>query len=182
MTVPGLNEIAGELKRLKIRYVVVGGGAVAQQHSIATEDLDIIVATGDYDVALSALQASPLVTWAEQSPTMATVRFRLTGGIFELDVIDAALFAGRLDQDEFIRFLKAEASTTVGGIRFASIPAVWYMRLTNPQWEPYVDKVARDIEFGVPRSYLDDTLRIGVRFGRDREIRARIRLVEQLLT
>jgi hypothetical protein len=181
MTVPGLKQIAEELDRLKIRYVVVGGGAVAQQHPVTTGDVDIMVATEAYFPTLDALDGSPKVRWAEKSPGMATVVFRIGAEEYELDVINASEFSGDQGDDAFVQYVRAKASTVIHGIRFASIPAVWYMRLTNPEWQSYVDKVARDISFGIPRAYLDEAIAIAVRFGRGAEMRERVRQVEGLL-
>ncbi|MGI0132112.1 MAG: hypothetical protein ACREDK_03320 [Thermoplasmata archaeon] len=179
MSVPGLSEIAAELQRLGVRYVVVGGGAVARAYAVATEDVDVLVAAEDYATTLAKLRKSPMVGWVEDSPRMATVRFNLEGGKFELDVIDTTMYSGNKEPDAFVRYVRSHASKEVHGVRYASVPAVWYMRLACPDWQVYTDKVQRDIAFGVPAALLDDATAIGQRFGLGAKIRDRAGIVRQ---
>jgi hypothetical protein len=174
LTAPGLAEIVAELDRLGIRYVVVGGGAVAAQYSVGTQDVDILVAAEEYQPSLSKLDESPQVKWVEKSPGMATVLFHGTGGDLELDVIDTTMYSGDREPDAFVRFVRSHASVAIRGVRFATVPAVWYMRLLVPDWQIYLTKVQADLAFGVPPKFLDEAAAIADRFGCGDVIRERV--------
>ncbi len=73
MTVPGLKQITSDRDRLRIRYAVIGGRAIALQRPVTTGDGDVLVASGSYFPTLDALDGSPIVKGAERSPRMATV-------------------------------------------------------------------------------------------------------------
>jgi hypothetical protein len=180
MTVPGLVEVCAELDRLRIRYVVVGGVAVEEEgFGIGTQDVDVLVSAEDFSPALVKLRDSAMVKWAEDSESMATVEFIVNHQTVDVDVIDTTIFSGTMkDADAFIRYVRREASTLTGGIRYAKAPVIWYMRLTCPDWEVYAEKIRRDIAFGVPEKYLQDVLNIAERFGLGDEVRRRLHTFE----
>ncbi len=180
MTEPSVGAADRILRRHGIRYVVVGGQAIAQSAATATRDVDVMVTTADYRAALARLGADTELTQAWDGGAVTRFGIRGAGGT-PLDVVDAGVFAGTRTADEFFDFLVHEESTEADGIRYVSAAAVWYTRLLTKRWRVYAEKIVTNVLDGVSPERLDQVEAIARRFGTDAVLRPRIEYVREAL-
>jgi len=168
------------LRRHDIRYVVVGGQAVARSAATATVDVDVMVTTADYRDAIARLEQDPELTKAWDGGAVCRFGLRSRPGI-PLDVVDAGAFAGLRPGAEFFSFLEGEESTEVEGIRYASPAAVWYTRLMTKRWRAYAEKIVTNVVDGLGVAVLARVEAIGRRFGTESALRPRLQYVQEEL-
>ncbi len=164
------------LRRLGIRYVIVGGQAVAQAAATTTRDIDVMVATEDYARTVELLRKEKGLAFDWDDGKLCRFRILPRGGV-PLDVINGAAFAGRRPGADFYRFLADEASATRDGIAYASPEAVWYTRLLTKRWHAYAEKIVTNMIDGIPADRLAQVEAIGRRFGTEAVLRERIAFV-----
>lgn len=180
LTEPVVARAAEILRAHAIRYVVVGGQAIARSAATATRDVDIMVTTGDYRATVDALAADDALTFAFESGPVARFGIQSLHGM-PLDVIDAGVFAGAKPPAEFFDFLLREESESADGITYASPAMVWYSRLMTKRWRAYAEKIVTNVIDGVEPEALKRVLLIAKRFGTDPTISARIAYVQEEL-
>lgn len=135
--------VADVFASLGISFVVVGGQAVIRQVQVSTEDVDVMVATEDYQDTLSKIRNVPGVIERGSSDGLTQLRLRGPPAV-SLDILDAGYFSGTKGGQELFRILMQEESSVSEGIRYASIGFVWYTRLSVPRWKAYVEKIIAD--------------------------------------
>jgi predicted nucleotidyltransferase len=176
-------EVAGTdelLRRHQIRYVVVGGQAVAREAATTTHDVDVMVATGDYATTLARLRGEKGLAFDWEDDQVARFRLLALGGV-PLDVINPATFAGVRSGRDFFRYLVEEGSTITEGIAYATPEVVWYTRLLTKRWKAYAEKIVTNVIDGVDRERLGRVEDIARRFGTESTVRPRVAHVREEL-
>ncbi len=181
MTEPEVLAADALLRRRGIRYVVVGGQAVAREAATTTHDVDVMVATADYEATIERLREEPDLTFDWDDHQLARFRIRPQGGV-PLDVLNAAIFAGDRSGEEFFRFLTEEGSAEVEGIAYATPEVVWYTRLLTKRWRAYAEKIVTNIVDGLAPGRLERVETIGRRFGTEETLKERLAHVREELT
>jgi hypothetical protein len=165
-----------------VPFVVVGGGAVAQDVPVATKDVDVLIDRRDWEAIDSAIETAPEATPLE--PVTGTIRgtlIRIGDRSYELEFISAEPFSGRFSAETFEQFVREEGSTVREGIRYARPAVVFYMRLATDDWQGHVDAIERDLRAGVPYSVLDLAVGIAERFGVETLLRDRFEYVRKAI-
>ena len=176
MTEPEVQGADVILRRQAIQYVVVGGQAVAREAATATHDVDVMVATADFERTVERLQAEPELVFDWKDDKLARFRIRSLGGV-PLDILNAVLFSGTRSAEEFFEFLVREASSENDGISYATPEMVWYTRLLTKRWKAYAEKIVTNVIDGVAAGRLRGVDEIARRFGIEVTINARIAYV-----
>jgi hypothetical protein len=166
------------LRRLGIRYVIVGGQAVARSAATTTRDIDVMVATEDYARTVGLLRNEKGLAFDWDDGKLCRFRLLARGGV-PLDVINGAAFAGERAGADFYRFLAEEASSTADGIAYASTEAVWYTRLLTKRWQAYAEKIVTNMIDGVSPDRLTEVEAIGRRFGTEGTLADRVAYVRE---
>ncbi len=165
------------LERHGIRFVIVGGQAVARSVPTATEDIDALVMVDDLGAAVEALREDPAVRQIDApSSGMAGGRVRTGGREIDFDLLDPAAYSGSRSGREFFEFAHRHRSGS-----FAAPRLVWYMRLVAGDLAVYGSKIATDIRNGAPLSWLEDARRIARRFGTAGTVETGVRFVRELV-
>lgn len=168
------------LRRHEIRYVVIGGQAIARTAATATHDVDVMVATADYSETLSRLRRDAELTFDWDENPLARFRIRSEGGV-PLDIINASAFAGGETGEAFFRFLLEEGSAPSDGVAYASPEVVWYTRLLTKRWKSYAEKIVTNVIDGVDVGRLRKVEEIARRFGTEAMLRERLSYVREEL-
>ena len=176
MTEPEVAASVAILRKHGIRFVVVGGQAIARTAATTTHDVDVMVATDDFAKTNSLLREEEDLTFDWENDQTARFRIRSLGGV-PLDVINAATFSGTRPGEEFFRFLTDEGSTETDGVAYATPEVVWYTRLLTKRWKAYAEKIVTNVIDGVAAGRLKTVDRIAERFGTEATIRARLAYV-----
>lgn len=179
MTEPEVEAADTILRRQGIRYVVIGGQAIAREAATTTHDVDVMVATADQASAVERLRGDPDLTFDWGDGQVARLRIRSQGGV-PLDLINAAAFSGRRSGEEFFRFLLETASES-DGIPYATAEVVWYTRLLTKRWKAYAEKIVTNVVDGVAAGRLEKVEEIAARFGTGPTLEPRIAHVRQEL-
>ena len=168
------------LKRHGIRYVVVGGQAVARTAATTTHDVDVMVTTDDFAKSVASLRTEKEVAadWAEAN--LARFRILSAGGV-PLDLLDATIFAGTKTGQEFFEFLLEGASKDDHGILYATPEAVWYTRLLTKRWKAYAEKIITNVIDGITADRLREVEKIAARFGTESIVATRLAYVRDEL-
>jgi hypothetical protein len=169
------------LKRLDIRYVVVGGQAIAQKAATSTHDVDVMVATAEFRPTVARLRAEADLAFDWEDPQIARFRIKSVGGV-PLDVINAAAFSGKKPGEEFFQYLAREGSIESDGVAYATPEVVWYTRLLTKRWKSYAEKIVTNVVDGVASGRLGKVEEIAHRFGTEATIRERIAYVREELS
>jgi hypothetical protein len=180
VTEPEVAAADAIFRRKGIRYVVIGGQAIAQTAATATRDVDVMVATADYRRTLAQLREDRELAFDWEDGKLARFRILGIGGV-PLDILDASVFAGRRTGEEFFRYLREEASSEVEGITYASPEMVWYTRLLTKRWRAYAEKIVTNVLDGIPAGRLDAVEKISRHFGTEATVRERIAHVREEL-
>lgn len=176
MTEPEVRAADAILRRQSIRYIVIGGQAIAQKAATTTHDVDVMVATDDYATTVRRLRAETELVLDWEDKQLARFRIRPQGGV-PLDIINASAFSGAKPGEEFYRYLDGEGSSEVEGIRYAIPEAVWYTRLLTKRWKAYAEKIVTNIIDGVAADRLDRVEDLGRRFGTEATLTERMAYV-----
>lgn len=166
------------LRRLGIRYVIVGGQAVARTSATTTRDIDVMVATEDYARTVDLLRTATGLAFDWDDGKLCRFRILARGGV-PLDVINGAAFAGKRVGTDFYRFLTEEASSTAEGITYATPEAVWYTRLLTKRWQAYAEKIVTNMIDGISPDRLAAVEAIGRRFGTEGTLAERVAYVRE---
>jgi len=177
---PEVHAVDAILRRGGIRYVVVGGQAIAQRAATATRDVDVMVATADYATTVTWLKAESGLAFDWDDGKLARLRLLALGGL-PLDVINPTVFSGKQTGKEFFDFLVSDGSLAVEGILYATPTLVWYTRLLTKRWRAYAEKIVTNVIDGVPVDQLDGVEEIARRFGTEPEITSRVAYVREEL-
>jgi len=180
VTEPGVAAADLILKRRGIRYVVIGGQAVAREAATSTRDVDVMVATDDFGKTVDQLRQEKDLAFDWESDQLARFRILPLGGV-PLDVINAATFSGEKSGDEFFRFLAREGSTGEDGVAYAAPEAVWYTRLMTKRWKAYAEKIVTNVIDGVAPQRLAKVDEIARLFGTEATIQLRLAYVREEL-
>jgi hypothetical protein len=176
MTDPAVETVDRILRRHDIRYVIVGGQAIAQEAATATRDVDVMVTTADYHGAVARLAEDGELTLAWEGGAVTRFGIKDLRGA-PLDIVDAGVFAGKKTGEEFFDFLVQEESSETDGIRYVSPEAVWYTRLLTKRWKAYAEKIVTNVIDGLPAEGLRQVEAIAEKFGTDATIGDRIAYV-----
>jgi hypothetical protein len=180
MIEPEVKATDAILRRQGIRYVVVGGQAVAREAATTTHDVDVMVATDDYAATVDKLRTEADLVFDWGNDQLARFRIRSEGGV-PLDVINAATFSGRKSGGEFFAFLIEAGSSETDGVAYATPETVWYTRLMTKRWRAYAEKIVTNVIDGVGVERLRKVEEIARRFGTEATVRARIEYVREEL-
>ncbi len=180
VTEPEVAAADAIFRRKGIRYVVIGGQAIAQNAATATRDVDVMVATADYRRTLAQLREERDLAFDWEDGKLARFRILPIGGV-PLDILDASVFAGRRTGEEFFRYLREEASTESGGVTYASPELVWYTRLLTKRWRAYAEKIVTNVLDGISPGRLEKVEEIARHFGTEATVRERIAYVREEL-
>ncbi|MGA8303807.1 MAG: hypothetical protein WA691_09935 [Thermoplasmata archaeon] len=176
MTEPEVGAADAILRRQGIRYVVVGGQAIAQTAATTTRDVDVMVATSDFRTTVERFRGEKELTFDWGDEQIARFRIRSVGGV-PLDVINAAAFSGNRPGEEFFRFLIEDGSKEADGIAYAVPEVVWYTRLLTKRWRAYAEKIITNVIDGVAAGRLKKVEEIARRFGTEATIQERLAYV-----
>jgi len=176
VTEPEVGAADTIFQRRKIRFVVIGGQAIARQAATATRDVDVMVATADYHRTVQELRSEKDLAFDWDDGKLARFRILGLGGV-PLDIIDAVTFSGRGSGEEFFRYLLEDASVDSDGIRYASPELVWYTRLLTKRWRAYAEKIVTNVLDGLPAERLVQVEEIARRFGTEKTLAERIAYV-----
>lgn len=176
MTDPEVAAVDAVLQRHGIRYVVVGGQAVARTAATTTHDVDVMVATDDFEKSIAALRTEKdlVPDWAE--PNLARFRILSAAGL-PLDILNSSVFAGTKTGREFFEFLLEGASRDDHGILYSTPEAVWYTRLLTKRWKAYAEKIITNVIDGVAPDRLRQVEEIAARFGTESIVETRLAYV-----
>ncbi len=180
MIEPEVRAAAEILRRHDIRYVVIGGQAIARTAATATHDIDVMVATADFSWTLARLRTDTALAFDWEDHQLARFRIKPEGGV-PLDIINSSAFAGAATGAEFFRFLSEEGSTESDGISYATPEVVWYTRLLTKRWKAYAEKIVTNVIDGVAATRLGQVEDIGRRFGMETKLRERVAYVREEL-
>ncbi|MCI4336598.1 MAG: hypothetical protein L3K17_05310 [Thermoplasmata archaeon] len=173
MTDPSVHAASEILRRHGIRFVVVGGQAVALDAATATRDVDVMVTTDDYHDAVARLGKDPALTLAIDGGAVTRFGIEALHGV-PLDLVDAGFFAGTRTGAEFFDFLVHEGSTESDGVVYASPEMVWYTRLMTKRWRAYAEKIVTNVIDGISADRLDRVEEIARKFGTQATMKERI--------
>jgi hypothetical protein len=176
VTEPEVRRADVILRRQGIPYVVVGGQAVAREAATATHDVDVLVATADFDRTVERLRSEAELVFDWSDDKLARFRIRPLGGV-PLDILNAVLFSGNRGGVEFFDYLIHEASTVNDGIAYATPEMVWYTRLLTKRWKAYAEKIVTNVIDGVAATRLAGVDAIARHFGTEVTIKTRIAYV-----
>lgn len=166
------------LARYGIRYLIVGGQAIAREIPTATQDIDALVLVPDLDAAVEILSKDSAVKHIDSAVSgMAGGAVRLGGAYIDFDLLDPTAYSGKESGRVFFSYAARRASPD----GYATPPVVWYMRLVAGDIGIYGSKIATDIRNGAPVGWLDDVRRIARRFGTLEPVDTGIQFVAQLL-
>ncbi|MGB6501105.1 MAG: hypothetical protein WBG19_06880 [Thermoplasmata archaeon] len=168
------------LRRWSIRYVVVGGQAVAQRAATTTHDVDVMVATIDFKNTVARLRRDPDLAFDWEDDQIARFRILPAGGV-PLDVINPSHFSGKRPGAEFFTYLTEQGSEEIEGISYAAPEVVWYTRLLTKRWRSYAEKIVTNVIDGVAAGRLKKVEEIARRFGTEETVRERIAHVREEL-
>lgn len=180
VTDPEVRAADAILRRHGIRYIVVGGQAVAQKAATTTHDVDVMVATQDFDETVKRLRTEKDVAFDWEEENLARFRILPAGGV-PLDVLNSRLFAGRKSGEAFFRFLLDGATSDDQGISYCSPEAVWYTRLLTKRWKAYAEKIVTNVIDGLAADRLEKVEETAREFGTDPVIGPRIAYVREEL-
>ena len=180
MTDPTVHAANALLRKHGIRFVVIGGQAVAREAATATRDVDVMVTTADYRQAIARLGKDDDLTLAIEGSAVTRFGIVALNGA-PLDLIDAGFFAGKKTGEEFFEFLLREASTEADGILYVSPEVVWYTRLMTKRWRAYAEKIVTNVVDGLSQDLLAQVDAIARRFGTEETISERIAYVREEL-
>jgi hypothetical protein len=180
MTDPNVLAAAAILRSHDIRFVVVGGQAVARSVSTGTSDVDVMVTTSAFDRTLAALLKDPRLRLRGLREGLALFAVESARGV-GLDILDAAPFAGNRTGEEFFTYLTERESSEKDGIRYASTALVWYTRLLATRWRAYAEKVLVNIQDGADAGEFQRVEAIAREFGTASEVLPRIEYVRKEL-
>jgi hypothetical protein len=171
----------GLLKEHGIRYVVVGGQAVAKTVQTGTSDIDVMVTTSDFEQTVARMLKDSRLRMRGLREGVALFAIESARGV-GFDILDSAPFAGERSGKEFFDYLIEQESSESEGIRYASTPIVWYTRLLATRWKIYAEKILVNILDGAESKLLDRVQEIAERFGTRSLLEERIRYVRQELS
>jgi hypothetical protein len=180
MTEPEVEAADAILRRQGIRFVVVGGQAIAQKAATTTHDVDVMVATLDFGKTVERFRGEKDLTFDWSDDQIARFRIRSVGGV-PLDVINAAAFAGNKSGAEFFRYLTQDGSIEDDGVAYATPEVVWYTRLLTKRWKAYAEKIVTNVIDGVSSGRLNKVEEIARRFGNEATLQERIAYVREEL-
>jgi predicted nucleotidyltransferase len=180
MIEPSVEAVDEVLRRHQIRYVVIGGQAVARHAATATQDVDVMVTTAEYHDAVRQLAEDDGLTKAWDGGAVTRFGLQALPGV-PLDVVDAGAFAGRRSGSEFFDYLVNEGSAELGGVRYASAEVVWYTRLLTKRWRSYAEKIVTNVIDGLDPGLLVRVEEIGRKFGTEETLGPRIAYVREAL-
>ena len=180
MTEPDVAAAAALLRKHGIRFVVIGGQAIAQKAATTTHDVDVMVATSDFATTIARLRIDRELAFDWEDEQLARFRIRASGGV-PLDVINASAFAGERSGETFFTFLAKDGSTETDGIPYALPEVVWYTRLLTKRWKAYAEKIVTNVIDGVAPGRLGKVVEIARRFGTETTIRTRVAYVREEL-
>jgi hypothetical protein len=166
-----------------VPFIVVGGGAIAQEVRVATKDVDVLINRKNWEEIDSAIENHPEA--APLEPFSGTIRgtvVRIGEWQYDVEFISGEPFSGRYPAERFVRFVREHGSAEYDGIRYARPAVVFYMRLVTEDWQVHVDAIERDVRAGVSRSTLDRALRIAERFGTQKLVRERLAYVRKTMS
>ena len=181
MTEPEVAAADKILRAQGIRYVVVGGQAVAQKAATTTRDVDVMVATVDYASTVARLRQVPDLAFDWDENNLARFRILSLGGV-PLDIINPTAFAGNKDGAAFFRYLLADSKSDASGIAYSSPELVWYTRLLTKRWKSYAEKIVTNVIDGVPPDRLARVEGIARQFGTEATIKERVAYVREELS
>jgi len=180
MTDANVQAADGILREHGIRYVVVGGQAVAKIVATGTSDIDVMVTTSDFEQTVARMLKDPRLRMRGLREGVALFAIESARGV-GFDILDSAPFAGERSGQEFFDFLVEKESSESDGIRYASTPLVWYTRLLATRWKIYAEKILVNILDGADPKLLDQVQEIAERFGTRALLDERVRYVRQEL-
>jgi len=180
VTEPEVAAADAILRRLDVRFVVIGGQAVAREAATSTHDVDVMVATADFAKTVRLLRGVKELAFDWESDLLARFRILPEGGV-PLDLINSATFSGKRPGEEFFRYLTEEGATAVDGVLYATPEVVWYTRLMTKRWRAYAEKIVTNVIDGVAAGRLERVGEIARRFGTETEIRVRLAYVREEL-
>lgn len=180
MSFSPVGEADSILREHDIRYVVVGGQAVAKTVITGTSDVDIMVTTSDFAQTVARLLKDPRLRLRGAREGLELFAIETAQGV-GLDVLDAAPFSGTRSGEEFFRYLVERESSETGGIRYASTAFVWYTRLLASRWRVYAEKILLNILDGADPKLLERAEAIARDFGTSSDVAPRLLYVREEL-
>ena len=177
-----VSAFAKLLRERAVRYVVVGGAAVAEAYPSETVDVDVLLMAREYARAVDALDHDPsIVSMTREGGEMAGGHFVVGHSVVRFDLLNPEAFSGRRSGDDFFDYVARSGSRKTSGVAYAKVPVVWYMRLVieGEAWMVQVQKILRDLRAGAPWGLTKDVDRIARRFGVQARLRDRMGLVRQ---
>lgn len=164
------------LRRHGVRFVVVGGRALARSFPAATDDVDVMVAASEYSTAVQRLKTDRRLRFESVSSDVS--RFWLSPGDgqpFPTDVLDTTSFSGRRPGSAFFEYLVGGGSFEEDGVLYARPATVVYTRLMSPRWASvYVKKLATDVGNGMSIADLNESAIVARQFGVPARIEERL--------
>ena len=156
--------------------ILIGGLAILIAGYGATKNVDVLVREAEYAGA-EFLEGEGIEVFSNTG-NFTNGRLTLSSGrTVAFDVLNPTRFVGSGHLgEEFFRFVQEEASTDTRYGRVALPSVVFYTRLLvpGPHGEAYVERIARDLDEGVPEQTLTDATQIAHRFGTEKSVRAKV--------
>ncbi|MDE1879343.1 MAG: hypothetical protein KGI89_02225 [Euryarchaeota archaeon] len=177
-----VRAFARMLSRNGVRFVVVGGAAVLTVYPSESRDVDVLMVARDYDRAVEALDHDPSIeSMTRESGEMAGGHFVVGPTLVRFDLLNPSAFSGTLTGDEFFDHVVRYGSKEAPEGRMATVPVVWYMRLSieGEAWLVQVQKVLRDLRAGAPWGLMTKVKRLASRFGVGPRVAERIERVRE---
>lgn len=176
-----LRALCKHLQDKGLDYVLVGGIAIDMAgYSTGTEDVDFAVTLKEFAKAMAAVSNDRKFRDVEDQRTIGGGQFFTGTRWIDVEFINPILFRGAKSDDEFIDYIKKHRSrrTELGSVALPEV--AWYMRLTLPDWEIYVQNILRDVRAGVPVDVLDGVLAISRTLGNLPDLGPRVGKTRQM--
>ncbi|HEV2165823.1 MAG TPA: hypothetical protein VGS23_02415 [Thermoplasmata archaeon] len=177
-----VKAFSGILKRQGIRFVIVGGAAVAQVYPSETRDVDVLLLAHEYRKGVDVLDHDPsIASMTREDNEMSGGHFVVGHALIRFDILNPEAFSGSRSGDEFFEYVLRSGSRKTAEGPVAKVAVVWYMRLVleGDAWLVQVQKIMRDLRAGAPWSLQKEVRRIAKRFGMLARLEDRLVLVKQ---
>lgn len=160
--------------------ILVGGLAIEEAGFGGTKDVDALARAEEFD-GVEFLKGEGLLI-GTATGTITSGRLELKDGtVIPFDILNPSWYVGPGHTgEEFFAYVERTAKRTAYGL-VASPGVVYYTRLlvTGPHGESYIERIRRDLDSGVPESWVEEAITIAGQFGTESKVRRKVQRILQ---